>query len=130
MKILNIRMILRVMSMLLLIEAFFILLSGGVSWLMGDGDWIWFLFSAGITVIFSATGMLVTRNARRDLGKREGYLIVSTIWLFFSLFGGLPYYLSGAIPSVTDVFFETMSGFTTTGSTILNDIESLSHGML
>ncbi|MBP5260024.1 MAG: TrkH family potassium uptake protein [Paludibacteraceae bacterium] len=130
MKILNIRMILRVMSMLLLIEAFFILLSGGISWLMGDGDWIWFLFSAGITVIFSALGMLVTRSARRDLGKREGYLIVSTVWLFFSLFGGLPYYLSGAIPSVTDVFFETMSGFTTTGSTILNDIESLSHGML
>lgn len=130
MKILNTKMILRVMSLLLLIEAFFMLLSGGVSYLMGDGDWIWFLISVAITVTFSGLGLLITHRAQRKLGKREGYLIVSTIWIFFSIFGGLPYYLSGAIPSVTDVFFETMSGFTTTGSTILNDIESLSHGIL
>lgn len=130
MKLLNTRMTLRVMSMLLMIEAFFMLASGAVSLAMGDDDWRWFLVSAGVTAGSGGLGLLVTRKADRRLGKREGYLIVATVWLFFSVFGGLPYYLSGAIPSVTDVFFETMSGFTTTGSTILTDVESLSHGLL
>ena len=64
-------------------------------------------------------------NARRD-----GYCIVTFTWFLFTLFGMLPFYFSGGIPSVTDAFFETMSGFTTTGASILDNIESLPHGLL
>ncbi|MEZ4683816.1 MAG: potassium transporter TrkG [Caldilineaceae bacterium] len=61
---------------------------------------------------------------------REGFAIVTFGWLGFSLFGCLPYLFSGTIPSFTDAFFETISGFTTTGATILTEIESLPHGIL
>lgn len=64
------------------------------------------------------------------LRRREGFLIVTLGWLLMSLFGTLPYILSGSIPNFTDAFFETMSGFTTTGASVLNDIESLDQGIL
>ena len=72
----------------------------------------------------------ILKDAPKNIGKREGYLVVSMVWIVFSLFGLLPFWLSNAIPSFTDAFFETMSGFTTTGSSILNDIEALPHGIL
>jgi len=65
-----------------------------------------------------------------EIKKRDGYLIVVGGWICMSLFGSLPYVISGSIPNFTDAFFETMSGFTTTGSTILNDIESLPKSIL
>ncbi|NJO68121.1 MAG: TrkH family potassium uptake protein [Bacteroidetes bacterium] len=64
------------------------------------------------------------------MGKREGYLIASLIWVVYSIFGALPFMISGKIPSFTDAFFETMSGFTTTGASILKEVESLPHGIL
>ena len=66
----------------------------------------------------------------RDFYKREGYVIVTLTWVIFSLLGALPFYLSGEIPHYIDSLFETVSGFTTTGSTILQDIESLSKSLL
>ena len=63
-------------------------------------------------------------------GRREGMLIVTLTWILFSLFGMLPFYIGGYIDNVTDAFFETMSGFTTTGSTILTNIEALPKGIL
>ena len=63
------------------------------------------------------------------MGKKEGYLIVSLVWVVFSIFGAIPFVMSGSTLSFTDAFFETMSGFTTTGASILNDIESLPKGM-
>ena len=74
--------------------------------------------------------MFYGRGAENRLSRRDGYCIVTLSWVFFTLFGMLPFYLSGSIDSLTNAFFETMSGFTTTGATILDDIESLSHGML
>ncbi|WP_449598530.1 potassium transporter TrkG, partial [Pseudomonas aeruginosa] len=65
-------------------------------------------------------------DSERDFYKREGFVIVTLTWIAFSLIGALPFYLSGEIPSYIDSLFETVSGFTTTGSTILQDIESLS----
>lgn len=62
--------------------------------------------------------------------RRDGYIVVTVSWILFSLFGALPYYISGHIPSFTDAFFETMSGFTTTGTTVIQDIEALPHGLL
>jgi len=62
--------------------------------------------------------------------KREGYIIVSITWIIISLFGTLPFIISGAIPNFTNAFFETISGFTTTGASVLSDIESLPKGIL
>ena len=72
----------------------------------------------------------ICRGAGRDVSRKDGYIVVTLIWVIFSLFGTLPYLLSGAIPDFTDAFFETMSGFSTTGSTILEDIEALPHSIL
>ena len=73
---------------------------------------------------------LTRKNDNREIKKREGYLIVSLGWIVMSLFGTLPFIIYGSIPSFTDAFFETMSGFTTTGASILTDIEALPHGLL
>ena len=84
-------------------------------------------------LITSAVGFLlwkVKRNGSNNIRKREGYLIVTLGWVFMSLFGALPYLFSGAIPNITDAFFETISGFTTTGASVLNDIESMPKGIL
>lgn len=89
-----------------------------------------FLQSGLITLVVGGLSYLFSRGVQKDLGKREGYIIVSLVWVVFSIFGCLPYLFSGAIPSVTNAFFETMSGFTTTGSSVLNNIEELPHGIL
>ncbi len=89
-----------------------------------------FICSTILTFLSGLLGIFIGRYAPKKVGEREGYLIVALVWIIFSLFGLLPFYLSGAIPSYTDAFFETMSGFSTTGATILRDIESLSHGCL
>ncbi|MCY4418904.1 MAG: TrkH family potassium uptake protein [Cytophagales bacterium] len=69
-------------------------------------------------------------SRRSELQRKDGYLIVSGGWLVMSCFGCLPYYLSGAVPSITDAFFETLSGYSTTGATILTDIEAMPKGLL
>ncbi|SHJ43488.1 trk system potassium uptake protein TrkH [Malonomonas rubra DSM 5091] len=94
-----------------------------------DGAWVAFLYSA--LICFSSGGMLFTCcRSNKDLSVREGFAVVTFGWTFFALFGALPYIFSGAIPSPLDAFFETMSGFTTTGSTILTEIESLPKSLL
>lgn len=96
-----------------------------------EDDLIPLLISGLITF---ATGFLIyifTRKAdNRELRKREGYIIVSLSWLIMAFFGSLPFIIHGSIPNFTDAFFETMSGFTTTGASILDDIESMPHGLL
>lgn len=69
-------------------------------------------------------------NKNKDLKRRDGFLIVTFSWLIMSIFGMLPYILTGQIPSFTNAFFETVSGYTTTGATILDNIESLDYGIL
>ncbi len=89
------------------------------------------LQSSGITLLFGGVLFLGTRrNRNKDLRKKEGYLIVTFGWLIMSAFGTLPYILSGSIPDFTDAFFETLSGFSTTGATILTDIEAVPKGIL
>ncbi|MFW5801798.1 MAG: potassium transporter TrkG, partial [Spirochaeta sp.] len=70
------------------------------------------------------------RGSRMSLTSHDGFLVVALAWVTMALIGAVPFVLSGAIPSYTDAFFETMSGFTTTGATILTDIESMSRSML
>jgi len=126
----NFKVILKTLGVLIVIESFFIALTSIVSFIYSESDWIYFLITFGIMAVIGLSITAITFKTPKKIGKKEGYLIVSLVWVIFSLFGALPFYLSGAIPSYTDAFFETMSGFTTTGASILNDIESLTHGML
>ena len=80
--------------------------------------------------MYSTINTITDDDSERDFYKREGFVIVTLTWIAFSLIGALPFYLSGEIPSYIDSLFETVSGFTTTGSTILQDIESLSKSLL
>ena len=101
-----------------------------VALIYGEKDGFDFFIAGLITIVVGAVSYFLNRNAEKTISKRDGYIIVSLAWILFSLFGSLPYILTGAIPSYTNAFFETISGFTTTGASILNDIESLSHGLL
>lgn len=125
----RIRSVLHLQGVLLLSCAAFMLTTLPWSFYYREQDWPFLLLSSGIT---AAAGFLLFRltDLRDELRIREGFAIVTFAWLLFSLFGSLPYVLTGAIPNVTDALFETVSGFTTTGASILTDIEALSHGVL
>lgn len=126
----NTRIVIKTQGALLLIESVFMAIATAVSFFYGDPDDGAFLVSTILTLLAGLWGLFVGRKADKRVGEREGYVIVALVWLVFSAFGMLPYYLSGQIPDITDAWFETMSGFTTTGATILADIEKLSHGAL
>ncbi len=126
----NLKIIFRVLGFLLVVEGVAMLLALAISLLYGEHDISAFIISSGINLFLGGAIVLGTSKAKKDIGKREGFIIVSMVWIVFSFFGSLPYILSGSIPSFTNAFFETMSGFTTTGSSILNDIEALPHGIL
>ena len=118
------------MGFLLIVEGIAMLLTLFVSILYQGYDIAAFIISAVINVGLGGTIVLLTKNAEKTIGKKEGFIIVSSVWIVFSFFGSLPYVISGAIPNFTNAFFETISGFTTTGSSVLNDIEALPHGIL
>ena len=126
----NTRMVFRTMGALLLIEAVFMTLALGVSLWYSEADSHIFLLSTIVTLLSGIVGLLVGRRAESRMGEREGYVIVAMVWVVFSAFGLLPYYLSGQVPSFTDAWFESMSGFTTTGATIIPDLNCITHGLL
>jgi len=126
----NFNIIFRVLGSLLFIEAFFLFLSLLVSLFYKEDDKTAFIITIGIASFLGLFSRLLTKNSKKDIGKREGYIIVSFIWVIFSFVGSLPFIISGYIPDLTNAFFETISGFTTTGSSILNNIEELPHGLL
>ena len=113
-----------------MIESAAMILSFFVSLIYGEADLYPILISSGITFLTGFIAHFLYRNHEIEVGRREGYIIVTGSWLLFSLFGTLPFIISGSIPSFTDAFFETMSGFTTTGASILTNIEALPHGLL
>ncbi len=126
----NFRIIARVFSLLLIIEGLFMFFSALISFLYNEHSVSAFIYSGLITTV---TGVIVyspLRHEERVYGKREGYIIVTGIWIIFALFATLPFLFSGAIKGFTNAFFEAMSGFTTTGATIVTDINGLPHGIL
>ncbi len=123
------RSVLKVLGFLLLVTASCLLIPAVVSALYGDPDWPHFLAAAGLGTLIGGLVLMVVRGAP-DLRVREGFAVVAFGWLVVGLLGAVPYWLSGQIPSFTDAVFESISGFTTTGATILVDIESRSHGTL
>jgi len=124
------RVIFNILGLLLLIEGISMLLPLGVSLYYNEPDIFALFLSSGLTIFAGALMWYSTRRGNKSIGKKEGYIIVSLVWIIFSLFGSLPFVISGYIESYTDAFFETISGFTTTGASILNDIERLPHGLL
>lgn len=130
MKEINFKLTAYVLGLLLFVEAGFLSLSAIVSIIYQEKDLFAFLLS--VLAAVGLGGMLITfgRGYQRDVGKREGFLIVSLSWLIFSFVGTIPFIVSGSIPQFTNAFFETISGFTGTGASILNNIEELPHGIL
>jgi len=115
----------------MVLESLFMLVPAIVSLFYNDPNDLYpLLISSAITFITGGILWYFNRNPEKDIGKREGYLIASSVWIVYSIFGALPYLISGYIPDFTDAFFETISGFTTTGASILTDIERLPHGLL
>ncbi|WP_245915721.1 TrkH family potassium uptake protein [Mangrovibacterium marinum] len=106
------------------------LISMLVALLYHGSDVLPLLNSALITLGVGGLAVATMFKAEKRFSKNDGFIIVSLVWIVFSLFGSLPYLLSNSIPRLSDAFFETMSGFTTTGSSVLNDIEALPHGIL
>lgn len=122
-------MLLRVIGWLLLIESGIMLIPACFGIYYGEHNTIQFLISIGIT---AGVGLMLMslRPTSREMGRREAILLTSLTWIILSLFGMLPFLLCGTHLSITDAFFETMSGFTTTGATVLNSFEGISHSIL
>lgn len=126
----NRALILYILGFLLLVEGIFMPIPGFVSLMFGDADCSFFFSSALVTLILGGILTICFRNHPKEVTKKDSYIIVTSVWLGFTLFGLLPFWLSGSLPTFVDAFFETMSGFTTTGSTMLSNIEEASHGVL
>lgn len=124
------KMIYKVVGYLLLIEMAMMLVCSGVSLYYGEDDFDDFLKSAAISALAGLMFALPGRGAEHRLTRRDGYVIVSLSWVVFSIFGMFPFLLSGYIPDVTNAFLETISGVTSTGATILDNVEALPHGLL
>lgn len=122
----NRKMILNILGILLLCEAGLMLLPVAVDLYYGEGIFTSFLIPIAILVVF---GFVFTRvkPESKTIYSRDGFVIVSLGWILLSLFGALPFFLSGEIPNYLDAVFESVSGFTTTGASILTDVESMSH---
>ena len=121
--------IFRIIGFLLLFEALSLLSCVPVALYYGEPT-EYLLLSVAAMVVSGSFFAYICRKAGRNVSRKDGYIVVTVIWIIFSLFGSLPYMLSGYIPSFTDAFYETMSGFTTTGSSILSNIESLPNSLL
>ena len=126
----NYRNVSYALGVLVLVEAGFFALCAGVSFYYQEEDYIHFLETLLINVVLGGLLLLGGKRNEVSINRRDGYCIVSLSWILFSALGMLPFLFSGYIPSISDAFFETMSGFTTTGATILDHIETLPHGLL
>ena len=126
----QIRPISNILGALYIMIGLLMLLCLPFSFYFNSGDHLAILISAGITLFSGILLSLFKRKESTSISKREGYLIVGVGWMTMVIFGMLPYLLSGVIPNVLEAFFETVSGMTTTGATILEDIESTPKGIL
>ena len=125
----NYRMILYILGWILNFEAFFMLPACLTSFLYRERSGLSLLFTAAICLVI---GLLIVRKKpkRTRIHAREGFVITALSWVVLSVFGAVPFVVSGYIPSMVDAVFETASGFTTTGASILTDVEALPNGLL
>ncbi len=125
----NLPMLLRVSGWLMMIESLFMLIPMGTCLYFGESDWLPFALTAAGT---GATGFVLSRHIRPShysMSKRDGFLLTAMVWVVFSIFGMLPFMFCKMPLSLSDAFFEAMSGFTTTGASVLLDVTHMSHGI-
>ncbi|HLT33969.1 MAG TPA: potassium transporter TrkG, partial [Aquaticitalea sp.] len=127
---LNYKIIFHFFGLLLLFNGGFMLLSTLISVLYQDGMSLELLISGTSVLTLGGITMLSTRGHSKVMNKREGYIVVTFGWIVMAASGAIPYLVTNVIPTFTSAFFETMSGYTTTGATILNDIEVVPEGVL
>ncbi|MGN0171175.1 MAG: TrkH family potassium uptake protein [Acutalibacteraceae bacterium] len=125
----NYKIIRYVVGWVIIFEACFLVLPGLISLIYAENEALIFFACAAVCAV---PGFLIVHKKPGNMAfyAREGFLSVAISWIVMSVIGAVPLYISGAIPSVTDALFETVSGFTTTGASILQDVEALSYGML
>lgn len=123
-------MVSKIMGALLFIEAALMSICLGIAIYWQEDDVPAFVSSVTLIILSAIIFRYFGRNAGNRLSRKDAYLVVTLSWIVFSLFGSLPFMLSGYITNFTDAFFENMSGFTTTGATIIDDVEALPHGLL
>ena len=126
----NRKLVIHLLGAILLIEALAMLPSLAVALAYGDGDAMAFLYTIGLLVVLGLPAWLWVRPGDGNLRAREGFTVVALAWLLLSAFGALPFVFSGLIPNYVDAFFESVSGFTTTGSTIMTGFDNLPHGVM
>lgn len=126
----NFRLVFKVMGQLLTVEAAFMLLPLVVCLIRGEGDWQAFACALALTFFTGVALNFCTKPQNNLLGRRDGLLLASMAWVVFSVFGMLPFLLCRTPLNVSEAFFEAMSGFTTTGATVIRDIEGCSHGIM
>jgi len=126
----NWRIVFKTMGVLTMLEAMFMLIPTFAAWWYHEADLGAWIVSCAITWLSCWWMIGAGRKAERRVGEREGYVIVAAVWVVYSLFGMLPYWLSGALTEITDAWYETMAGFTTTGSTVFTDVAAQTHSIL
>ena len=126
----NYKIILNTLGRVILLEAALLLLPAGVAVIYCEACAASFALTALLAAAVGSALSLLCRTERKNLNTRDGFAIVSLSWLAISLIGALPFVISGEIPRFVDAFFETVSGFTTTGASILDNVERMSHGLL
>lgn len=126
----NFPLVYKIIGSLLFLLGTMLGLCVAISLYYGEDDMMAFLISTIFTVTAGFIFKYLGRNATNNLSRRDSYLLVTATWVVFTFFGMMPFLIGGYIPSITDAFFETMSGFTTTGATILDSVEWLPHGIL
>ena len=126
----NWKLIAKILGSLLFMEAFFMACCLLMTIIYGEADMTMFITSTALTMAGAFLFRYFGHEADNSLSRRDAYVVVSLIWVVFSLFGMVPFLLSGSVTNLASAYFETMSGFTTTGATVIDDVESLSHGLL
>ena len=126
----NKRMVLHLLGALLLIEGIAMLPSLLISALYQDGAWLALVIPSMLLIGIGAPMYYLIKPVEKNLRAREGFVVVALSWVVLSLFGALPFTISGVIPNYVDAFFETVSGFTTTGATLLTRFENQPHGVM
>ncbi len=126
----NFSMIIYLLGWILNFEALFLVIPTITAIIYGESEVISFLITIGICLLFGLLITFLKKPRKKTIYAREGFVIVALSWTVLSIFGALPFFFSGCIPSFIDAVFETVSGFTTTGATILSDVESLPKSIL
>ncbi len=126
----NFHIISKIIGSLLFIEAFFMACCMGISFTFHEDDIMAFIVSTLFTFGSAFLFLFMGRSAQNTLNRRDAYVVVTAAWVIFSFFGMFPFLIHGSITSLADAYFETMSGFSTTGATIIDDVEQLPHGIL